>query len=258
MESFFPSAFYSVLEATGAVSRGSRSTRNSSSSSISTAGGRNTTRSNTSAGTSGNGGGNTWRINRFGSRAGPEHAASSPVPSGPIPTSVPSEDPQPETFSAAGAARDGSGAEQAANVAGHSKFSSSNSVAQDAPSSSSSSSSAPACAEKNVNRSASSTDTAGKAPVKDREAADRMKELGNESFRRGMYGLAAEYYSKAIAADATVASYFTNRALCHKRENRYAEALQDAEAALALEEMNVKGLYIKGDALVQLGMPFLG
>lgn len=68
--------------------------------------------------------------------------------------------------------------------------------------------------------------------------------------------MAAEYYSKAIEADGTVASYFTNRALCHKREKRYPEALQDAEAALALEEANVKGLYIKGDALVQLGMAF--
>ncbi|KAL8452665.1 hypothetical protein Emed_001229 [Eimeria media] len=92
-----------------------------------------------------------------------------------------------------------------------------------------------------------------KSRVKDKEAGERLKELGNESFRRGMYGLAAEYYSKAIAADASVASYFTNRALCHKREHRYAEALKDAESALALEETNVKGLYIKGDALVQLG-----
>ena len=91
----------------------------------------------------------------------------------------------------------------------------------------------------------------------DRQEADRLKDLGNESFRRGMYSLAAEYYSRAIAVDATVASYFTNRALCHKREKRYPEALEDAEAALALDETNVKGLYIKGDALVQLGNPFL-
>ncbi|CDJ60817.1 TPR domain-containing protein, putative [Eimeria maxima] len=93
----------------------------------------------------------------------------------------------------------------------------------------------------------------GNSQVRDRQAADRLKDLGNESFRRGMYGLAAEYYSKAIEVDATVASYFTNRALCHKREKRYPEALEDAEAALALDETNVKGLYIKGDALVQLG-----
>ncbi|CDI81781.1 TPR domain-containing protein, putative [Eimeria praecox] len=106
---------------------------------------------------------------------------------------------------------------------------------------------------KDVSSPGNSQDPAKKSQVRDREAADRLKNLGNESFRRGMYGLAAEYYSKAIEVDATVASYFTNRALCHKREKRYPEALEDAEAALALEETNIKGLYIKGDALVQLG-----
>ncbi|OEH76501.1 TPR domain-containing protein [Cyclospora cayetanensis] len=98
-----------------------------------------------------------------------------------------------------------------------------------------------------------SNGTAGVPQKGNREAANRLKDLGNESFRRCMYGLATEYYSKAIAIDATVASYFTNRALCHKRQNRYPEALQDADAALALDKTNIKGLYIKGDALVQLG-----
>lgn len=90
------------------------------------------------------------------------------------------------------------------------------------------------------------------------DAAEGFKRLGNDSFKLGMYETACEYYGRAIAADSTKAAYFTNRALCHKRGGRWLEALADAEAALKLEQMNVKGLYIKGEALMHLGMTLWG
>ncbi|CDJ67573.1 TPR domain-containing protein, putative [Eimeria necatrix] len=227
MESFFQAALNSVLEAAGGGSRTSRASSSSSDSS-SSGSSRLPSRTSTADGVPSRAGGNLWRPGRSSQRA-----ASTPTVSG-APAS--SQGPQRETASEVPAQRGQPGGSQPARTDKNT-------------SSSSSSGSAP----KDPNVPVKLATPAEKSQIRNREAADRLKDLGNESFRRGMYGLAAEYYSKAIEADGTVASYFTNRALCHKREKRYPEALQDAEAALALEEANVKGLYIKGDALVQLG-----
>ncbi|CDI76718.1 TPR domain-containing protein, putative [Eimeria acervulina] len=232
MESFFQAALNSVLEAAGG---GLRSTRtNSASSSTSNIGSTRTdSRSSASGGISSQSGGNAVRPSRFTGRA-----ATTSTSSG-------------DSSAMQGCRREPPNGAQAQHTgtdqAGRANKSGENVPAGGRSGSSSSSSS------KGVSAPGVSLDPAGKSQVTDRQEADRLKDLGNESFRRGMYGLAAEYYSRAIAVDATVASYFTNRALCHKREKRYPEALEDAEAALALDETNVKGLYIKGDALVQLG-----
>ncbi|CDJ36904.1 TPR domain-containing protein, putative [Eimeria mitis] len=232
MESFFQAALNSVLEAAGG---GTRSTRTSSASSSTSNFGSNrpNSRSSNSGGVPGRSGGNAFRSSRSSERTAATSASSGDTSAMQGSRCEPSSETQARHRNV-----DQPGQ---ANKTG----SSSNVPAGGRTGSSSSS-------PKGVSAPRDSQDPAKRSQVRDREAADRLKDLGNESFRRGMYGLAAEYYSKAIEVDATVASYFTNRALCHKREKRYPEALEDAEAALALEEANVKGLYIKGDALVQL------
>ncbi|CDJ49252.1 TPR domain-containing protein, putative [Eimeria brunetti] len=233
MESFFQAALNSVLEAAGGGSRSSR-TSGASSSASNSGPARPNIRSSTSGGVSGRSSGNA-----SGSSGSTERVTTTPTSSG---NQRAAQGSRSERASGTQPQRVDAGQSGQANKAG-----SSNTVPAAGESGSSNSNSA-----KGVSAPGNSHGPVKHSQVRDREAADKLKDLGNESFRRGMYGLAAEYYSKAIAVDSTVASYFTNRALCHKREKRYLEALEDAEAALALEETNVKGLYIKGDALVQL------
>ncbi|XP_026193015.1 E3 ubiquitin-protein ligase CHIP [Cyclospora cayetanensis] len=235
MESFFQAALNSVLEAAGAGSRANRSSDTNSGSNTESS--RPVSRSNTSGGTSGRSCGNA-RTNRFVARA-----STTPIPAEGSSTS---NNPQHEAHSQSDPPQDRGGGNSTAQEA---EDSTSKSMHAEHNSGSSSSNSF----TQSASTGGKSNGTAGVPQKGNREAANRLKDLGNESFRRCMYGLATEYYSKAIAIDATVASYFTNRALCHKRQNRYPEALQDADAALALDKTNIKGLYIKGDALVQLG-----
>lgn len=250
MESFFQAALNSVLEVAGGGSRSRNSNSSSSNSSVPSA---TPSRSSTGVRPPTHSSSSSWRPNRYSSTPSPERVASSHAPSRVSATVEASTHgaPQSAASSTRGAERGLNGTDSARDCTSPPEKASisTESSAQSALDRSSTTASSEGCGKETT----ASGNAWSTAPVRDRKAADRLKDLGNESFRRGMYGLAAEYYSKAIAADETVPSYFTNRALCHKRENRYAEALQDAESALALEESNVKGLYIKGDALVQLG-----
>ncbi|KAL8439755.1 hypothetical protein Efla_002657 [Eimeria flavescens] len=259
MESFFQAAINSVLEAAGGGSRGSRNGSSSSSRNPFAASRSNPASEEASYSSS------SWRSSRYGSPSAPERTSSfAASPRGPFPGAPSSGGPSSSTPSARrvnAAAAESSRTDRfdrdvgkaTRGVRGNERPAGGGSSRSRSSSSNTSSSSSSSSSNQAAARHGNAADSRQTSPVRDREAGERLKALGNESFRRGMYGLAAEYYSKAIAADGTVASYFTNRALCHKREFRFAEALRDAEAALRLEGSNVKGLYIKGDALVQLG-----
>ncbi|KAK2197278.1 bifunctional U-box domain/OBG-type guanine nucleotide-binding (G) domain/Tetratricopeptide repeat/OBG-type GTPase/GTP1-OBG domain superfamily/P-loop containing nucleoside triphosphate hydrolase/GTP-binding protein OBG [Babesia duncani] len=107
----------------------------------------------------------------------------------------------------------------------------------------------------------SSIDSASSEPAQDdwetrqsrKRAAEHFRSLGNESFKRGFLESAIDYYSKAIKCNPENHEYYTNRALCYKRQNRWEDVAADVRMALNFEEESVKAHYYLGQALVHLG-----
>eukprot|EP01135_Chromosphaera_perkinsii_P000409 Nk52_evm56s78 gene=Nk52_evmTU56s78 len=73
--------------------------------------------------------------------------------------------------------------------------------------------------------------------------AEGLKEQGNDSYKRGKYYDAINYYNQAIAKTPQ-ASYFTNRAQAFLKVGKLDNVLQDSEKAIELDPMFVKA-YVK-------------
>ncbi|KAI9509137.1 hypothetical protein F5148DRAFT_1275432 [Russula earlei] len=65
--------------------------------------------------------------------------------------------------------------------------------------------------------------------------AEKLKEQGNDSFKRGLYGQAVDLYTKAI-------TYLTNRAAAYIAIKRFRPALADCQLATALQTSRSCGL----------------
>jgi len=79
-----------------------------------------------------------------------------------------------------------------------------------------------------------------------------LKDQGNKYFNANKFDSAIESYSKAIALNPNVPTYYTNRALCYMKNNRWAQAVQDARAALDRESGLVKGHFYLGTSLLEM------
>merc|ERR1712112_716336 len=79
-----------------------------------------------------------------------------------------------------------------------------------------------------------------------------LKDQGNKYFNANKYESAIESYSKAIALNPNVPTYYTNRALCYMKCNRWPQAVQDAKAALERDSGLVKGHFYLGTSLLEL------
>ncbi|XP_017777716.1 PREDICTED: E3 ubiquitin-protein ligase CHIP [Nicrophorus vespilloides] len=78
-----------------------------------------------------------------------------------------------------------------------------------------------------------------------------LKEQGNRMFILRKYDDAVNYYSKAIIKNPDVAHYFTNRALCHLKLQRWEKACTDCRRALDMDPTLVKGHFFLGQALLE-------
>merc|ERR1712112_180365 len=79
-----------------------------------------------------------------------------------------------------------------------------------------------------------------------------LKDQGNKYFNANKFDSAIESYSKAIALNPNVPTYYTNRALCYMRSNKWAQAVQDSKAALERDSSLVKGHFYLGTSLLEL------
>jgi len=79
-----------------------------------------------------------------------------------------------------------------------------------------------------------------------------LKDQGNKYFNASKYESAIESYSKAIALNPNVPTYYTNRALCYMKCNRWPQAVQDSKAALERDSGLVKGHFYLGTSLLEL------
>jgi len=79
-----------------------------------------------------------------------------------------------------------------------------------------------------------------------------LKDQGNKYFNANKFDSAIESYSKALALNPNVPTYYTNRALCYMKSNRWAQAVQDSKAALERDSGLVKGHFYLGSSLLEL------
>ena len=79
------------------------------------------------------------------------------------------------------------------------------------------------------------------------------KGKGNDFYKSKNYEAAIAAYSKAIAFDVGSAALLTNRAAAALMLLQYKEAIQDCDAALAIESDNSKAYFRKATALKGLG-----
>ncbi|XP_026279011.1 E3 ubiquitin-protein ligase CHIP [Frankliniella occidentalis] len=79
-----------------------------------------------------------------------------------------------------------------------------------------------------------------------------LKEQGNRLFEQRKYDDAVSCYTKAIIKNPTMATYFTNRALCHLKLKRWEAACQDSRRALDVDSTLVKGHFFLGQALSEM------
>jgi len=91
----------------------------------------------------------------------------------------------------------------------------------------------------------------GKSKIS-RQSDKDFKEQGNKYFNACKYDNAIECYSKAIALNPGIPTYYTNRALCYIKNNRFQLAVQDSRAALDKDSSLVKGHFYLGSALLEL------
>lgn len=96
--------------------------------------------------------------------------------------------------------------------------------------------------------------TEGKSPsAEDKAAAEKLKGEGNKAMSGKDYGTAIAAYTKAIKLDATSPVYFSNRAAAYSQAGAHDRAVEDAEAALALDPKFSKAYSRMGHALFSLG-----
>lgn len=78
------------------------------------------------------------------------------------------------------------------------------------------------------------------------------KEQGNKCFAQRRYAEALACYTKAINVNPNVATYYTNRSLCHLKLKQWQLACQDCRMALELDPCLVKAHFFTGQALLEL------
>ncbi|KAG0558174.1 hypothetical protein M758_10G009100 [Ceratodon purpureus] len=81
--------------------------------------------------------------------------------------------------------------------------------------------------------------------------AELLKDQGNMYFKKDRLAAAIEAYTEAITLCPNVPVYWTNRALCHRRRNEWANVEGDCKKALELDNTSVKAHYMWGLALLQ-------
>lgn len=74
--------------------------------------------------------------------------------------------------------------------------------------------------------------TGSSSPVK---AAEEVKRVGNEMYKKGLFSEALKLYDKAIALSPTNAAYRSNRAAALTGLARIGEAVEECEEALRLD-----------------------
>ncbi|KAI0478387.1 U-box domain-containing protein [Xylariaceae sp. FL0804] len=80
--------------------------------------------------------------------------------------------------------------------------------------------------------------------ARDADRATQLKEDGNRFFQAGDFLAAESLYSKAIVADKTNPSFYTNRAMTRIKLDQFDSAISDCEACLKLSSNYMKAYFL--------------
>ncbi|KAI9273717.1 hypothetical protein BY458DRAFT_508018 [Sporodiniella umbellata] len=81
--------------------------------------------------------------------------------------------------------------------------------------------------------------------------AEENKAQGNVLFAQKRFKEAIQEYTSAIIKDPNVPTYYTNRALCNLKSEKYDQVVNDCRKAIELDSSIVKGYYLLGQALTE-------
>ncbi|KAI9474210.1 MAG: Stub1 protein [Benjaminiella poitrasii] len=81
--------------------------------------------------------------------------------------------------------------------------------------------------------------------------AENHKANGNKLFAERRYEDAIKEYTSAIIKDASVCVYYTNRALCYSKLEKYDQVISDCRKAIEIDPSMVKAYYLIGQALTE-------
>jgi len=83
--------------------------------------------------------------------------------------------------------------------------------------------------------------------------AEAKKAEGNAAFAKKEYATAIDFYSEAIALDASNHLYYSNRSICYAETGKLGEAKMDGEMCMKLDPSFVKGYHRKANAEFLMG-----
>lgn len=87
---------------------------------------------------------------------------------------------------------------------------------------------------------------------KDVKKGQVLKEEGNALVKKGEHRKAIEKYSQSLKHNPTEITTYTNRALCFLSVKQYRDAVRDCDEALMIDSSNIKALYRRSQALLEL------
>ena len=68
-----------------------------------------------------------------------------------------------------------------------------------------------------------------------KKKALKLKEKGNDAFKRKKYEVAEKFYSEALQLNPDARPIWTNRAICRNTMKKHEDALADCMSALAID-----------------------
>ena len=71
--------------------------------------------------------------------------------------------------------------------------------------------------------------------IENKKKALKLKEWGNDAFKKNKYELAEKFYSKALELNLDSRPSWTNRAICRNATQKHGDALSDCISALSID-----------------------
>ena len=76
--------------------------------------------------------------------------------------------------------------------------------------------------------------------IANKKKALKLKEKGNDAFKRKKYEVAEKFYSESLQLNLDSRPVWTNRAICRNTMKKHEDALADCLSALSIDPKNTK------------------
>ncbi|KAG7379773.1 STIP1 y and U box-containing protein 1 [Phytophthora pseudosyringae] len=84
------------------------------------------------------------------------------------------------------------------------------------------------------------------------DRAEQLKLQGNQCFQKGKFRAAIDMYTEAIVMAPGRSTYYSNRALCQAKLERWEDCREDCALALKFDALNAKASYMLGTSHMHL------